>query len=147
NHSRVPSVEPASSTTSCQLEWSCRRMPPTSFSTHCKRFLPNQTMETRGLAAELIAPTGCNVMRSWVTGRTEDMLQHRFVRFAADFFAPEHVKTCSPRRLDAGQHNRQVSPPLKWANLLDFETVVAPGPFNIAAKRIWVAGHRGMVGA
>jgi GDP-L-fucose synthase len=24
---------------------------------------------------------------------------------------------------------------------------VAPGPFNIAAKRIWVAGHRGMVGA
>jgi GDP-L-fucose synthase len=28
-----------------------------------------------------------------------------------------------------------------------FETAVAPGSFDISAKRIWVAGHRGMVGA
>src|SRR5260370_19631412 len=28
-----------------------------------------------------------------------------------------------------------------------FETAVAPGSFDISAKRIWVAGHRGMVGS
>src|SRR5438445_11345918 len=52
-----------------------------------------------------------------------------------------------PARLDASHPSRQVSPPLKWADKPNFETDVALGPFDIAAKRIWVAGHRGMVGA
>ena len=32
-------------------------------------------------------------------------------------------------------------------NRAKFENAVALGSFDISAKRIWVAGHRGMVGA
>lgn len=49
--------------------------------------------------------------------------------------------------LDAGHLNRQVSRPSKQALPAHFETVVAPGSFDTAGKRIWVAGHRGMVGS
>src|SRR5437899_9998814 len=53
----------------------------------------------------------------------------------------------APLRLDGDNLSRQVSPPSSRDRRLKSETDVAPGSFDIAAKRIWVAGHRGMVGA
>ena len=56
NQSSVPSVDPPSSTTNCTLTLVCRSSPSTSRSTDCIRFLPYQTIETRGLDADTLSP-------------------------------------------------------------------------------------------